>query len=95
MLQERHKIVKNVVEIPSNYTKPAIAYLSSVGDRASSYPGAAPRQSFFSGTPYMRLKDRGASLTPERSTLDVELAVHFHELIGASVAPRPTSDHQT
>jgi hypothetical protein len=70
-------------------------YLSSVGDRASSYPGAAPRQSFFSGTPYMRLKDRGASLTPERSTLDVELAVHFHELIGASVAPRPTLDHQT
>lgn len=69
--------------------------LSSVGDRASSYPGAAPCQSLFSGTPYMRLKERGASLTPERSTLDVELAVHFHELIGASVAPRPTSDHQT
>ena len=41
----------------------------------------------------MRLKDRGASLTPERSTLDVELAFHFHELIGASVArarPRTT-----
>lgn len=87
--------MKNVVEIPSNYTKPTIVYFSSVGDRASSYPGAAPRQSFFSGTPYMRLKERGASLTPERSTLDVELAVHFHELIGASVAPRPTSDHQT
>ena len=43
----------------------------------------------------MRLKERGVSLTPERSTLDVELAVHFHELIGASVTPCPTSDHQT
>ena len=36
----------------------------------------------------MRLKERGVSLTPERSTLDVELAFRFHELIGASVGIR-------